>query len=371
MTKKNEVNYKIFSNKLLDWYDVNKRDLPWRVKANQNINPYHILISEFMLQQTLVVTVIPYFLRFINKWKTIDDLAKANFEEVAISWSGLGYYRRAKNLHETAKIISRDYCGDIPRKKEILLSFPGIGDYTASAIMAIAFNIQSNVVDGNIERIFSRLYKIEKPLEKSKKFIKMVSEKHLPGSRHGDYAQALMDLGSLICVPNKPKCGICPMLFYCKVGNKKIASLYPKRLPKKIKDQRYGIFFILINQNKEILFYTNKKDGLFVNMDLLPSLGWYQSKFFLDHNPDMITEEIALFNFKWKIFQKKLFHVFSHFKLSCTIAYYQLDNNSCKNFLLDEKTFRFVNKNDFNKLALPTLMKKIIKIIEDENLINY
>ncbi|MDG2267838.1 MAG: A/G-specific adenine glycosylase, partial [Alphaproteobacteria bacterium] len=212
MAKKNEDKYKQFSNLLLDWYDINRRALPWRALPGKSSNPYFVLLSEIMLQQTSVTTVIPYFIKFIEKWPTITELAQANFQEVSLLWAGLGYYRRAKNLHETAKIITIKHNGIIPNNKEILLTFPGIGEYTAAAITAIAFDAKSNVVDGNIERVFSRLYKIEQPLELVKANIRILSEKYLPFKRNGDYAQALMDLGSTVCIPRKPRCQICPII---------------------------------------------------------------------------------------------------------------------------------------------------------------
>ena len=194
MNKTIDDNYPEISVRLLKWYDHNRRNLPWRALPGEKSNPYYVLLSEIMLQQTIVATVIPYFLKFIKKWPTINHLAQANFSAISNEWSGLGYYRRAKNLHETAKIISVKYNGCIPDNTSELLTFPGIGNYTAAAITAIAFNSDENVVDGNIERIFSRLYRIEKPLELSKDRIKKLSAKHVPNKRNGDYAQALMDL---------------------------------------------------------------------------------------------------------------------------------------------------------------------------------
>ena len=170
--------------------------------------------------------------------------------------SGLGYYNRAKNLHETAKIISNKYDGFFPTDKNSLIALPGIGEYTSSAIMAIAFDRKSNVIDGNVERVFSRFYAVEKPIEESKIFIKNIAEKHLPDQRHGDYAQALMDLGSLICIPKSPRCTMCPLLAICDVGGSTRAKQYPIKLPKKEKEERYGLFFYLQNKDGAVLFET-------------------------------------------------------------------------------------------------------------------
>ena len=237
---------------MLSWYDLNRRILPWRAPPGEISNPYFVYLSEIMLQQTVVKTVIPYFLKFVRKWPDINALAKAELHEINSYWAGLGYYSRAKNLHETAKIISNKYDGFFPTDKNSLIALPGIGEYTSSAIMAIAFDRKSNVIDGNVERVFSRFYAVEKPIEESKIFIKNIAEKHLPDQRHGDYAQALMDLGSLICIPKSPRCTMCPLLAICDVGGSTRAKQYPIKLPKKEKEERYGLFFYL--RIKMVLF---------------------------------------------------------------------------------------------------------------------
>ncbi|MDC0093978.1 A/G-specific adenine glycosylase [Alphaproteobacteria bacterium] len=367
MHKKNEDKYKQFSNQLLDWYDISRRDLPWRAVPGASSNPYFVLLSEIMLQQTVVATVIPYFIKFINKWPTISDLAQADFYDVSTLWAGLGYYRRAKNLHETAKILITQHNGIIPKNKDVLLTFPGIGEYTAAAITAIAFDIKSNVVDGNIERIFSRLYKIEEPLELSKQKIRTLSEKYLPRKRNGDYAQALMDLGSSICIPKTPRCHICPIISKCRLGGDLEAGMYPKRLQKKNKKQRYGVFYLLIDYEGSILFTTNKNDGLFANMDVLPSIGWKKEEQSLNSSPKIITKELSLFNLNWKILENKIDHVFTHFKLNCTLAFHKINKNIPKNLIINKK-YRFVKKKNLNQLATPSLIKKILKATEEETI---
>ena len=365
MRKKNEDKYKQFSNELLDWYDVSRRDLPWRAAPGASSNPYFVLLSEIMLQQTVVATVIPYFIRFINKWPKINDLAQAEFNEVSSLWAGLGYYRRAKNLHETAKILITQHNGIIPNNEDVLLTFPGIGEYTAAAILAIAYDTKSNVVDGNIERIFSRLYKIEEPLELSKQKIRTLSKKYLPCKRNGDYAQALMDLGSSVCIPKAPRCKICPIISKCKLGGKPNAAIYPKRLPKKIKKQRYGVFYLLIDDEGAILFSTNKNKGIFANMDVLPSIGWNEENKKLESSPKIISKELALFNLNWEILEKKINHIFSHFKLNCTLVFFRIKKSTLNNLIIDKK-YRFVKKTELNKLAKPSLIKKILEVFEEE-----
>ena len=368
MSKTKEEKYYYISELLLSWYDLNKRKLPWRAPPGKLSNPYFVYLSEIMLQQTIVKTVIPYFLKFIKKWPTVEELAKADFRDISSYWAGLGYYSRAKNLHETAKIISKKYNGIVPDDKNILLSFPGVGNYTASAIMAIAFNNKCNVVDGNVERIFSRLYAVEEPIEISKKNINDLAEKHLPDYRHGDYAQSLMDLGSLVCISKSPRCSICPIVNFCKVGGTSEATEYPKRLPKKNKENRYGLFFCLINQEDSILITTNKNKGLLANMDVLPSIGWYEDKKKFLNRPRYIKKKDGLFNLDWKILDTKLVHIFTHFKLHCSIAIVKTDKKEIfKNVIVDE-SYRFVKKEDIESLALPSLVKKILKYLKDEKL---
>ena len=365
MNKTIDDNYPEISVRLLKWYDHNRRNLPWRALPGEKSNPYYVLLSEIMLQQTIVATVIPYFLKFIKKWPTINHLAQANFSAISNEWSGLGYYRRAKNLHETAKIISVKYNGCIPDNTSELLTFPGIGNYTAAAITAIAFNSDENVVDGNIERIFSRLYRIENPLELSKDRIKKLAAKHVPNKRNGDYAQALMDLGSKVCISKTPRCKQCPLIFACQVAEKEEASEYPKRLPKKIKNTRYGLFFCLFDDQNSLLFTTNKDKGLLSNMDMIPSKGWYESENRLESSPLNISKKLSFLGLEWRVLPNEVIHTFTHFKLHCTIAYYKIkDKRGIEQLNLDFP-FRFVKQIDFKHLALPTLMKKIIKSVND------
>jgi A/G-specific adenine glycosylase len=367
MKKRN--NNKTFSEQLLYWYDNNRRNLPWRAMVGEKPNPYFVYLSEIMLQQTVVKTVIPYFLKFVKKWPSIKKLANADFQEISQQWSGLGYYRRAKNLHETAKQILKYHNGIIPNNKQILLSFPGIGEYTSSAIIAIAFGGRANVVDGNIERIFSRLFKIETPLKDSKHQIFDYSEKYLPLERYGDYAQALMDLGSLICIPKNPRCSKCPIIDFCEVGGDLSAKEYPKKGVKIKKPERFGLFYCLLNKNGDVLVTTNKDKGLLANMDVIPSVGWYEEENRFVEKPKFIDVKDSLFNFEWQIIDSEIVHTFTHFKLNVSIA-----TSSIKKDLFLEnssfaKNYKFVKAKKLKDLALPSIMKKIIKQLEHDNII--
>ena len=202
---------KIAAN-LLAWYDTDQRDLPWRAKPGQMPTPYHVWLSEIMLQQTVVKTVIPYFLKFTQTWPTIFELAKADLEDIRSAWAGLGYYSRAKNLHKCAQIIVEKYQGKFPIFAEELETLPGIGPYTAAAIAAIAFDETATPVDGNIERVVARLFAIEDPLPGVKPKLKQLAASLTPPRRAGDFAQAQMDLGATICSPKNPSCLLCPLV---------------------------------------------------------------------------------------------------------------------------------------------------------------
>ena len=196
---------------MLNWYDGHARVLPWRSKPFENPDPYHVWMSEVMLQQTTVQAVIPYFEKFINIWPTVQDLAKASQDDVMREWAGLGYYSRARNLHKCAKMLVENYDSQFPSDVKMLKSLPGIGDYTSAAISSIAFNIPATVIDGNIERVISRLYRIDTPLPDSKPAIREVADnlfidKNI--NRPSCFAQSLMDLGATICTPKNPLCSL-------------------------------------------------------------------------------------------------------------------------------------------------------------------
>ena len=366
MTQLKKNNYKTFSNSLLSWYDLNRRILPWRALPGEISNPYFVYLSEIMLQQTVVKTVIPYFLKFVRKWPDINALAKAELHEINSYWAGLGYYNRAKNLHETAKIISNKYDGCFPIDKNYLIALPGIGEYTSSAIMAIAFNRKSNVIDGNVERVFSRFYAVKEPINQSKIFIKNIAEKHLPDHRHGDYAQALMDLGSLICIPKSPRCTMCPLLTMCNVGGTTRAKQFPIKLPKKEKEERYGLFFYLEKQDGAVLFKTNKSNGLLANMDVLPSIGWYENSNRFKIFPKFNQKKYEFLDIKWRILDHNLTHIFTHFKLNCSIAIASINDENKLLNQLDKSSYRFVQKKNIYDLALPSLIKKILNFLKKD-----
>ena len=230
----------LLSKKIIAWYQKHKRSLPWRTHRNTKDRDYKVLISEFMLQQTKVSTVIPYFNKFYKKFPNINSLAKARITSVLKLWEGLGYYRRARNLHLTSKILNKDFDSSLPADINQLKNLPGIGDYTASAIMAIAKNKSFIGIDGNVKRVLSRIFAIQQ----NKDFIKNIEKKiiTMKVSKHcSDLMQGIMEIGALLCRPKKPDCQKCPIQKYCKFSFRPNAEIIPSR---KIKEKHFYAFFI-------------------------------------------------------------------------------------------------------------------------------
>ena len=222
----------IITKKILNWYDLNKRSLPWRKNVSQSKKHYYTLVSEFMLQQTQVVTVIPYFDRFINKIPNLKKLSTIQDNELIKLWEGLGYYSRARNLKKTAQVVIKNFDGKLPNNFEDLLKLPGIGNYTANAILAIAFNKPYIPLDGNIERVLKRYLLLKKENQITKEYLNKTKSIFGTTRRSSDYAQALMELGATICKPFNPVCDMCPINHNCKALIKKdftsgILSTYP------------------------------------------------------------------------------------------------------------------------------------------------
>ena len=334
---------------LLSWYDKNRRILPWRHLPHETIDPYRIWLSEIMLQQTTVITVIPYFEKFMRLWPTIYDLAIAHHDTVMYHWAGLGYYARARHLLKTAHIIVTDYRGQMPCEEHELLKLPGIGTYTAAAIMAIAFNKKSAPVDGNIERVLSRIYAIDTLPPKLNTHIRNQSERIIPENRSGDFAQALMDLGANICTPQNPHCIRCPLCDICKAYTQNKVDTLPRRLPKKRKPKRLGVIYWLENKQRQILMIRNPKKGLLGDMLMFPSTGW-------DKNND--TNLPKEFPNIWSPHEGKVTHIFTHFHLTLTIQ---------KAYIPEKFTqpihTQWVHIHEFNTKALPTVMKKVVSLL--------
>lgn len=332
--------------KLLRWYDAHGRDLPWRMKNGKPADPYAVWLSEIMLQQTTVTAVIPYFQKFMLKWPTVQRLAAADINAIRTAWAGLGYYRRAQNLHYCAQIIATDHAGVFPHDIISLKRLPGIGDYTAAAIAAIAFNQPANVVDGNVERIMARLHQINRPLKAAKPELRQLAALYLPRNRHGDYAQALMDLGATICTPKQPDCPHCPWQTACGAYQNQRATDFPVPAIKTAKPQRYATAFWLENQQGEIWLRQRPEKGLLGGMIEIPSSTWLETP-----PPNTPTTPIAACHADWQHLPIKISHSFTHFDLYIEIMY-------AKGRTKDKNGF-WESERNLGRHALPSLMTKI------------
>ncbi|RRI05423.1 A/G-specific adenine glycosylase [Mesorhizobium tamadayense] len=337
--------------RLLAWYDAHHRDLPWRVTPGAFARgtrpaPYRIWLSEVMLQQTTVEAVKAYFRTFVEKWPTVEALAAAPTEDVMKAWAGLGYYSRARNLKACADLLARRG-GRFPDTEAGLKELPGIGVYTAAAIAAIAFDRPAAVVDGNVERVISRLYSIETPLSEAKPEIRALVEKLVPQERPGDFAQAMMDLGATICTPRRPRCMLCPVCEDCSavlLGN---PERFPVRLPKNDKPLRRGAAFVAEREDGAILLRKRPDKGLLGGMTEVPTTAWTAR---ID---GATTQDAAPFAADWRR-AGRIGHVFTHFALELEVFHAHIEDD------VPEGHFWSL-AHEISGEALPTVMKKVIE----------
>tara|TARA_B100001142_G_scaffold199623_1_gene198358 strand:- start:6158 stop:7138 length:981 start_codon:yes stop_codon:yes gene_type:complete len=320
----------IVTKKILKWYDLNKRSLPWRKNVSLSKKHYYTLVSEFMLQQTQVTTVIPYFNQFIKNIPDIKSLARVRNKKLIKLWEGLGYYSRARNLKKTAQIVIKNFKGKLPDNYEDLLSLPGIGNYTASAISAIALNKPYIPMDGNIERVLKRYLYLKKENEIQKN--NLIQKKSIFGtsSRSDDYAQALMELGALVCKPNNPLCHQCPILKKCKSFKNKDFDL-TKSVKKNI--DKYFILKVY-KRDQRYLLIKNTKFNFLKNLTIFP------------------MEEL----FQPKNFNENLNLKMSNMNMNIKIQYLKKNENFESPHWIDEKKL--------DNYMLPSFTKKIVKYLE-------
>ena len=339
------------TRQLLAWYDRHHRDLPWRVtpgaaSRGTRPDPYHIWLSEVMLQQTTVQAVKPYFTRFLALWPTVKDLAAAPTDDVMAAWAGLGYYARARNLKKCAEAVAGDHDGIFPDTEDGLRALPGIGDYTAAAVAAIAFNRPSAVMDGNVERVVSRLYAIDAPLPGSKPLMKTFVRELTPEDRPGDFAQAMMDLGATICTPKRPACALCPVREHCLALAGHDPERFPVKAAKKDKPVRFGAAFVAVNPDGEILLRRRVESGLLGGMTEVPTTGWSAR---VDGGQ---TAEHAPFPSAWQPCGT-VTHVFTHFELRLSVFRASAETGALPGGWWEPVA-------NLGAQALPTVMKKVI-----------
>ena len=350
---------------LLQWYDRHRRRLPWRPPAGERADPYRVWLSEIMLQQTGVKTVGPYFEKFVARWPDVEALGRASLDDVLRMWAGLGYYSRARNLHACAVAVLGDHGGAFPDNEEGLRALPGIGPYTASAIAAIAFGRHTMPVDGNIERVVSRLFAVEEPLPKAKPLIQQLAatlladavagdEKSRAGdeeSRAGDSAQALMDLGSSICTPKKPACALCPLNEDCLGRARGDQETFPRKSPKKTGTLRRGAAFVVTRGN-ELLVRTRAEKGLLGGMTEVPTSDWLAAQ----DDKTALKQAPALKGVaRWHRKAGVVTHVFTHFPLELVVY-----TASVAARARAPEGMRWVPVSTLGDEALPNVMRKVI-----------
>jgi A/G-specific adenine glycosylase len=337
----------VISDSLLAWYDRHARVMPWRVgpaerAAGERPDPYRIWLSEVMLQQTTVAAVREYFRAFTTRWPTVRDLAAAEDADVMAAWAGLGYYARARNLLKCARAVVADHGGQFPTTREGLLTLPGIGPYTASAIAAIAHDEPAVVVDGNVERVMARLHDIHTPLPAAKGELTALAARHTPSLRAGDHAQAVMDLGATICTPRNPACGICPLRDPCAGRAAGTAPDLPRKSPKALKPTRHGIAYVARRADGAWLLETRPPKGLLGGMLGWPGSDWTEAP---EPAPPLAAD--------WETLPGQALHTFTHFHLRLTVqtAWVGAEATPARG--------QFTPAAQFRPAALPTVMRKV------------
>ena len=341
----------VFAAPLLAWYDKKGRALPWRHRWPDLAPAYDVLLSELMLQQTVVATVIPYFLRFKELFPTITDLAYCDDDVLMREWAGLGYYARARNLKKAALAVIENHDGIFPTTEKDLLNLPGVGPYTAAAIQAFAFDQPAIVLDGNVERVMARFLAIETQLPALKQELRTHYPDLQPQNRHSDFAQAIMDLGASICISGRPRCEACPLSGDCASAFSDLAETLPRKAPKKPKPKRNGVVFVALSGDKAVMKRRGEK-GLLGGMMGFPTAGW-QSK---DDAPSGLAD--APFDADWQKSTHEVHHVFTHFalRLEIYIATNAIDQKAIDQKQAEQAGYALVQP---DQAGLPTLFQKV------------
>ena len=344
------------------------RRLPWRVRPEDRAqigdpDPYAVWLSEIMLQQTTVPHATPYWQKFLLEFPRVTDLANAEREQVMAMWAGLGYYARARNLYKCAQVVRDEYDGVFPRTEAELLKLPGIGPYTAAAIAGICYNEPTVVVDGNVERVISRMACIETPLPKGKTDIKAVAAQFADPLRSGDYSQALMDLGATVCVPRNPKCGVCVWAQACAAHKSGCEENYPKKLKKKPVPKRFGAVFVLRSEDGYVLLCQRPDEGLLGGTLGFPGSEWGAAT-------PKAALEFAPMQAAWEKAPETVRHVFTHFQLSLDVYCADVPEKSGLERLCREdsgQVLRLQSECSLSNRVLPSVMQKVWRAAQSAN----
>ncbi|MDP6517506.1 MAG: A/G-specific adenine glycosylase [Alphaproteobacteria bacterium] len=334
---------------LLAWYDRDRRSLPWRSRPGRTSDPYHVWLSEIMLQQTTTAAAAPYFRHFVARWPSVAALAEANVDEVMAAWAGLGYYARARNLHKAAGLVLAEHGGRLPVDEAGLRRLPGIGPYTGAAIAAIAFDRPAVVVDGNVERVMARLFAIEVPLPAAKPRLRERAAELTPGRRPGDYAQAVMDLGATVCTPRRPRCERCPWRRACAAHGAGLAETLPRRAPKPARPLRHGVVFWIERADGAILLRRRPARGLLGGMMELPTTPWRGEQW-----PEHSARAAAPLVADWEFLDGVAHHGFTHFRLELRVAAGRAGDNRCDGL--------WVRPERLGDYAVPSVMRKVVAL---------
>jgi len=338
---------KRLSSLLLTWYDRERRSLPWRAAPGEGADPYRVWLSEIMLQQTTVAAVIPYFDAFLERWPTVDALAAADLDAVLHAWQGLGYYARARNLHRCARAVAGNLGGRFPESAEELRRLPGIGDYTAAAIAAIAFGRPEAAVDGNVIRVLSRTYALEAPLPGVRSDVRPRADALVPDDRPGDLAQALMDLGATVCTPRRPACDRCPWAAACSGFAAGAPEAFPRKAKKKVKPTRRGAAYWAVRADGAVMLRRRPESGLLGGMMEVPTTEWRERPW-----SDTEVAAAAPIPAAWRRLDSAVRHTFTHFHLELEVyaaTVGDTDGIWCP-------------PDGLGAYALPTVMKKVVRL---------
>ena len=339
---------------LLAWYGRERRILPWRAAPGVAQDPYRVWLSEIMLQQTTVKAVLPRYADFLRRWPDVRALAAAELGEVLAAWAGLGYYARARNLHACAREVVQRFGGSFPETEAELRTLPGIGDYTAAAIAAIAFGAQATPIDGNIERVVARLFAVTTKLPGAKAEIRALAVGLTPAERAGDFAQSLMDLGATLCSPKRPACGLCPLVSGCAAHAQGLAEVLPYREEKAERPTRRGHAFVALREDGAVLLRERPPKGLLGGMLEAPSSPWTEGawrELELDHAP---------LRAEWRVVPGLVEHIFTHFHLELAVYLAEVSAEAKPAKAAQPERCRWAHLRDLHSAALPSVMRKVL-----------